>query len=190
MQMQDCSPQRPALGRTPGRETVSSPPGVHAPGRKGTSPPLSLFQRFRIPYTRHVIAYLSHRSVRHARFRQVVDVFQPWRLIYAPITRCVGVSSVKQSHRCGFHRYQSATAAATDPQQQQLPIRNSSSNRSATATATNPQQQYATVTATNPQRPHQTIRNSNSNPSATATATNTQQQRRAICNSEQSATAQ
>ena len=40
--MQDCSPQRPA--RTPGRETVSSLPGVHAPGRKGTSPPLSLFQ--------------------------------------------------------------------------------------------------------------------------------------------------
>ena len=71
-----------------------------------------------------------------------------------------------------------------------IPIRNSSSDRSATATATNPQQQYATVTATNPQRPHQTIRNSNSNPSATATATNTQQQHQTIrnSNSNQSAT--
>ena len=64
MQMQDCSPQRPALGRTPGRETVSSPPGVHAPGRKGTSPPLSLFQPTVISMitTFTVIATASERA--------------------------------------------------------------------------------------------------------------------------------
>jgi hypothetical protein len=51
------------------------------------------------------------------------------------------------------------SSTSSNLQQQQLPIRNSSSNRSATATATNPQQL---------QKP---IRNSNTNQYTTATAT-------------------
>ena len=56
--------------------------------------------------------------------------------------RSVGVSSVKQSHRCGFHRSircRSLCGRHRTPlrQQQQQQIRNSSSKRSATSTATN-----------------------------------------------------
>ena len=56
--------------------------------------------------------------------------------------RIAGVSSVKQSHRCGFHRSircRSLRGRHRTPlrQQQQQQIRNSSSKRSATSTSTN-----------------------------------------------------
>ena len=150
MQMQDCSPQRPALGRTPAwpRDSQQSarrsrsrtqrnitatliisavPNPLHPPCHRL---PLSLFSATRpLPPSRRRLPTLAFHLRSHHPMR--------WRLLRQTIAS-LWIPSIPIRNS---NSYQSATAIATNTQQQQQPIRNSNSNQSATATATNLQHQ-------------------------------------------------